>query len=610
MTFPQYTVAANRLNLRAAPSTAAAVLAVLDHGTVIQKLDGSDAAQWWEVLAGQMRGYLARRFLLPVSQGAIPVIPGINDVLWNLTQAAVGRVTYRLGAKDSRSGAIDCSGWVGEISRKAFDTVNRMAGEVVFDDGDCQAFDTHSDGIVCAVERRTGMILTGPQVTATALRPGMLVGVDFGLAGFEAGQPPRHYGIDHIVQVVRDPASGALQITQSSSSGRGVNFLPLANWLAGLAQRGLISAGKVFAVDPFAMADPYTAYLAAPAPSPASPIPPAPAPPSLDDEPELRPPPPVEVEERAPLTLAFEQERSLFYARANGGERFFVGSSVDYRDDMARVGLHQGAKGQAWITACGLYDRHALAGQDGIGPWAHFLWPTVMAESAGLYGRLNTYDRASFTFGIMQFAAHTPGKNLIRLFRRLLALPTAPEYFPELALRPVGGIACVHLQRPDQSWVDLELARDVRRPNGKIEAQLADFMAYLNPDPTEVGASELKAAARLMLWCTREPMARQAQVLEAVATVKANLAQAATRMPAFDPVRDWEQALWVADILHQGRGTYSAIEAALGSAERLSEIGASVYGERKTTVKAHIQQLKADSSLDGWMAAMAGELSA
>lgn len=599
MTLPQYIVAANRLNLRAAPSTDAKVLAVCNKGDIVLKAAQADTLDWWELVFGGLHGYAARRFLLPLS-GSVPVVAGANDVLWRLTREAAGRVRYLLGNKDSRTGAIDCSGWVGEITSKAFDDVNRRAGEVVFDRDDYRVFATHSDGIVCGVEARTGTIYIGPQVTQTVLHAGMLIGVDFGQTSFEANQPPRHYGIDHIVQVVGDPSGQTLYITQSSSSGGGVNTKPLAEWLAGVEKQGLLAAKRVFAVDPFAMADTNTAFMSGHAPAS---VPPtgavAPDGPDLDAdvEVEIRPPVP---EEHGTLTLTFEKDGILYYAKPGGGERFFIGSSTGYTDDMERVGLQQGSKGRGWITTSGIYDRHALAENPTIGKWAHFVWPTVMAESAGLHGRVNTYDRAAFTFGLMQFAAHTPAKNLIKVFQRLLALPSAAYYFPELSLRAVDGQQRVHVQKLDGSWVNLELARTVKRPNGKEEIQLADFMAYLNPDANEVGPNELKAAARLMLWCAREEDARLAQVLEAVATVKGNLKWALTKMPEFHPDKDWEKALWVGDILHQGRGGFATIRQALGSAEALSNVGTGDYKERKATVGTCIRQLKDDRSLDTW----------
>lgn len=51
--------------------------------------------------------------------------------------------------------------------------------------------------------------------------------------------------------------------------------------------------------------------------------------------------------------------------------------------------------------------------------WAVLLEATGACESENRFNLVNTYDRAKFTFGFYQLAAHTPRDNLILLFRRL-----------------------------------------------------------------------------------------------------------------------------------------------------------------------------------------------
>jgi hypothetical protein len=110
------------------------------------------------------------------------------------------------------------------------------------------------------------------------------------------------------------------------------------------------------------------------------------------------------------------------------------------------------------------------------------MWPTIVAESAGGHHLLvNTYDRARFTFGFYQLAAHTPDDNLILLFRELLKLQNAATYFPDLTLQSNR----VHRIAGGQSH-SLETVTSVHRPNGKLEKQILGFMAYLNPDTTNV----------------------------------------------------------------------------------------------------------------------------
>lgn len=288
MAGPDYVVSARNLNLRSGAGVEAPVIAVLPLGAVVEYIADAVVAGWWQVQAsGQAApGYVARQYLAPVSGGVAPLPPVADDVLWRATDAAIGHVAYKLGAKHSADGAIDCSGWVGEITRAAFDAVNQAAApDIVFHAADYRLFDTHSDGIVTGVEARTGRILNGPQVTLAALRPGMLIGCNFGDKGrWKLDKPPRVYGIDHIVEVMSDPASGALYISQSSDSGHGVNRVPLPAWLADRAP--LVAQGRIHAVDPFALADRNTAYvrnlMGAPAPS-AAPSPAVPTPARTDN---------------------------------------------------------------------------------------------------------------------------------------------------------------------------------------------------------------------------------------------------------------------------------------------------------------------------------------
>jgi hypothetical protein len=282
-----YTVAANRLNLRTRPTADSDVAAVLTLGSVVQVLHDVDE-QWWEIaMPGQSgTGFVQRRHLAPLSVGVLPALPGVHQALLDATESAKLRgVKYGFGAKSSFSGRIDCSGWVSEMTRSAFNAVNALANpEIVFDAADHEAMKTHSDGIITGIERRTGHVLHGTEVRLESLREGMVVGVDFGIHEWESDVPPRVYNIDHIVQLVADGA-GVLQVSQSSNSGNGVNTLALTAWLEELGKRGLIAAGRVHAADPFTMADRNTSFvrtlLLPNAPVPGSPLPPQPDSPLL-----------------------------------------------------------------------------------------------------------------------------------------------------------------------------------------------------------------------------------------------------------------------------------------------------------------------------------------
>jgi hypothetical protein len=110
----------------------------------------------------------------------------------------------------------------------------------------------------------------------------MLIGINFATYNWEINDPPRKYGIDHIVQVMSNPATGERFITQSSGSGHGVNKVALGDWLDARTRDGLVAANRVYAVDPFLLADPNTNYAQRPA---AAAVPLAPAAPRDVDAP-------------------------------------------------------------------------------------------------------------------------------------------------------------------------------------------------------------------------------------------------------------------------------------------------------------------------------------
>jgi Putative peptidoglycan binding domain len=291
---------------------------------------------------------------------------------------------------------------------------------------------------------------------------------------------------------------------------------------------------------------------------------------------------------------------TAFRATTAAGFRFIIGVGTPFTDDMHRYGLHH--KGPSYTDSLkfGVYKATEFFAQ--FGAWAHFIEPTLGAEGAMRFAALNTYDRAAFTFGAPQLAAHTPNANFILYLRKLLALPGANAHFPELSLRPgAGGKPSVHLRKAD-GFQDLEVAVEVLRPNGKKEMQLVHLMAFLNPSPTQVDAAEVSAAARLMNWQRTDPLARQLQIEVFIAGVKAGLARAKTKIDGFDG-KDWIVALWIMDILHQGRGNYAQMTQALAAADAkdaLRRIGLPQHRRRIDTVTAAVAVLSASGVMNGF----------
>lgn len=127
-------------------------------------------------------------------------------------------------------------------------------------------------------------------------------------------------------------------------------------------------------------------------------------------------------------------------------------------------------------------------------------------------------------------------------------------------------------------------------------------MAYLNPSPVKIDAAELSAAARLMNWLRLDQNAKTLQIGVFIAQAKENLATAKTKVGGFTG-NDWQVALWIMDILHQGRGTYAEMTQALASGQpvaALMKIGMSKYAVRIAAVSAAVDKLEASGVMNGF----------
>src|SRR5690606_2769981 len=147
------------------------------------------------------------------------------------------------------------------------------------------------------------------------------------------------------------------------------------------------------------------------------------------------------------------------------------------------------------------------------GHWAWFIYPTVQCESKGSFHCLNTYDRAAFTFTMMQFAAHVPNGDFVIYLRKLLQLPDAPAYFPYLELRN-GRIWYHRYGNSSQLENDNE--------NGTVA-----LMKYLNPNSRSIDNQELITAARFVHWAQNSKPHQDLQVRVAIDLIK-------TKMKKFD----------------------------------------------------------------------------
>ncbi len=268
----------------------------------------------------------------------------------------------------------------------------------------------------------------------------------------------------------------------------------------------------------------------------------------------------------SPIELAVTLEGNRYYSTPSGGAKIYVGTDVTYGDRRGLMTLET-QDGAAWDLQ---------AARATYGHWAYIVAPTTACETEGRYTCLNTYDRARFTFGLLQWAAHTPDTNFVVLLRRLLQLPSAPRVFPDLTLS--GGRVA---QRSDGQLRVLESS-----------SSTADLQDYLNPTPYTVGRQEALVGARFVYWTLAFAEHRQTQLDFAIAEAKRCIADYA-RQYALDGRRD-EILVAVFDIRHQGRASSAQIRAALQSTdplEALLQLGADTYPQRCQKLRDELRRM-------------------
>ena len=269
------------------------------------------------------------------------------------------------------------------------------------------------------------------------------------------------------------------------------------------------------------------------------------------------------------VTFALEAD-ARYFAQIDG-DRFLVGKRIGFDGGKGLINL-AGAPGQR-------YDRAAHRATHGF--WADFIHPTASVEG-GLFHALNTYDRARFTFGFLQFAAHVPNGDFVRYLRALLALPLATEYFPDLRL---------------------ENDRIVRLADGgslalESDDSTARLLDYLNPSREQVEDTEVIQAAKFVHWAQHDPEHRRVQVDVGVRMFRAKMREYAQRYD-LDGAND-DICLVVSDIRHQGRAKSVEIIAALQQTDPLAalmKIGQHRFPDRIAMLAREIQRLLADGTL-------------
>jgi hypothetical protein len=256
----------------------------------------------------------------------------------------------------------------------------------------------------------------------------------------------------------------------------------------------------------------------------------------------------------------------VFNVSADQGPAFFVGLQTHFTDKSSGQSFEGLFNVPTKQLPPLLYTADAFRPSQKF--WADFIEPTTMCEGRNFL-TLNTYDRARFTWGCGQFAAHVPDGDFVRFFREMLGLPEAAAYFPDLTI--ADGHIC-KLQGGNK--VPLESSTST-----------APLMDYLNPSSDHIEDPEVIAAAKFIHWTANHDSARQVQVAQMAATFKRLMTESDTRLGLDGRTADI--CCVVCDIRHQGRAKFAAIQSALNSHEPLSallQIGAVSFPERINTL--------------------------
>jgi hypothetical protein len=288
------------------------------------------------------------------------------------------------------------------------------------------------------------------------------------------------------------------------------------------------------------------------------------------------------------VTVSASAGKFDYFAKLPGVAEYYVARSTDY---LSRRGLMQ--------PMSKLYGpRYTIPAFTGeYGTVAGMLGVISAGESSGYFNRLNTYDRAAFTLGFFQLAAHTPNDNLILLFRRAASgNSTFQALFPDLKL--VDGV----LHR-DLGTHTLSLEKQYPRPGHPTEMNLKDFMTYLNADGVSVDDTELSTSARLIHLANSDEAFNQLQVNVAAQITMRKLRNIYSVWYSLDGVSDLICTA-IADIHHQGRGTRIEVKNALSSASTvqgkvsaLCKVGKADHPERCATLKQALAKAEADGHL-------------
>ena len=225
---------------------------------------------------------------------------------------------------------------------------------------------------------------------------------------------------------------------------------------------------------------------------------------------------------------------------------------------------------------------------DRYGHWVNLLDVTTAVEGGASFAATNTYDAGKLSYGLLQFASHTPNRNMVELLRLWMARADAPMYFPEFSLEDVNGTQRIC----DLAGNPLE-----------DDASTAALCNVLNPNPNAIDKAECKFLARLIHLSRFDPTTCDDQVRLGVSYFKQHLATFSGK--AIEGRPDYICAV-VADVMNQGRhepgeAPADSIRKCLLNGDQpipddqvfrqLLAIGRKTYGGRIKSLKTRIAEL-------------------
>ena len=292
------------------------------------------------------------------------------------------------------------------------------------------------------------------------------------------------------------------------------------------------------------------------------------------------------MEEALAIHFTVVRDGKDFSARPDLKAPFAVGQKVRYRNKktgVERFGLSNDGNffGSAEAKAL-LYTGSNFSS---IFPfWCDFIEPTAICEGQSFLS-LNSYDRARFTFGFGQFAAHVPDGDFMRWFRDMLQRPEALDYFPNLEVH-AGRIVKIE----DAKAIPME-----------TEHSTEPLQLYLNPTLNDVEDSEVIAAAKLIHWTVNHPEAQLLQVQHMINTARRLVKESDKRLGLDGLTADL--CCIVMDVRHQGRAGFDDLQAALLAKDpfaALLDVGSHGQPERCKNLKAALVSRRAALKKKKW----------